>query len=72
MIRLGRIVCCAVLLLAALPDSTFAQKSVADVLGRPATPEGQPKTYFEELMLFSWIRACVMLTESFRFLISFA
>ena len=55
MIRLGRIVCCAVLLLAALPDSTFAQKSVADVLGRPATPEGQLKTYLEELMLFSYV-----------------
>src|SRR5712691_2312013 len=55
MIRLGRIVCCAVLLLAALPDSSFAQKSVAEVLGRMATPEGQPKTYLEELMLFSYI-----------------
>src|SRR5262249_40159123 len=55
MTRFGRIVCCAVLLLAALPDSAFAQKSIADVLGRPATPEGQPKTYLEELMLFSYI-----------------
>ena len=55
MIRLGGIVCCAVLLLTTLHDSALAQKSVADVLGRPATPEGQPKTYLEELMLFSYI-----------------
>jgi len=55
MIRLARIVCCAVLLLATVPASAFAQKSVADVLGRPATPDGQPKTYLEELMLFGYL-----------------
>ncbi|HET8576511.1 MAG TPA: outer membrane beta-barrel protein [Methylomirabilota bacterium] len=42
-------------LLAAVPDQALAQKSVAEVLGRPATPEGQPKTYLEELILFSYI-----------------
>ena len=31
-----------------------AQKSVAEVLGRPATIEGQPKTYLEELMLWGY------------------
>jgi hypothetical protein len=32
-----------------------AQKSVAEVLGQSATPEGQPKSYLEELMLYSYI-----------------
>jgi len=45
----------AAALLAAAPDQALAQKSVAQVLGRPATPEGQPKTYLEELILFSYI-----------------
>lgn len=45
----------ATALLAAAPDQALAQKSVAEVLGRPATPEGQPKAYLEELMLFSYI-----------------
>ena len=30
-------------------------RSVADLLGRPATPEGAAKTYLEELMLYSYI-----------------
>ena len=38
-----------------VPAPALAQKSVAEVLGRPATPEGQPKTYLEELILFSYI-----------------
>jgi len=42
-------------LLAASAGSASAQKSVAELLGRPATPEGQPKTFLEELMLFSYI-----------------
>ena len=44
------------------PAVVFAQKSVADVLGRsaaaegqPRTPEGEPKSYLEELMLFSYL-----------------
>jgi hypothetical protein len=32
-----------------------AQRSVADLLGRPAAPEGAAKTYLEELMLYSYI-----------------
>ena len=55
MIRVGMIVVCAALLVAAMPASAFAQKSVAEVLGRTATPEGQPKTYLEEIMLFSYV-----------------
>ena len=37
------------------PGSAQAQRSVADLLGRPATPEGETKTYLEELMLYSYI-----------------
>jgi hypothetical protein len=44
----------AVSLLAA-SDSGLAQQSVADLLGRPAAPEGQPKSYLEELTLYSYI-----------------
>ena len=33
----------------------LAQKSVAEILGRTATPEGPPKTYLEEIMLFSYV-----------------
>ena len=43
----------AALLLA--PAGACAQQSVADLLGRPATPEGQPKTYLDELTLYSYI-----------------
>src|SRR5262249_9179318 len=50
-----RVVGCAVALLAIWPASAHAQKSVSDVLGRPATPEGEPKSYLEELMLYSYI-----------------
>jgi hypothetical protein len=39
----------------ALPGAALAQKSLADVLGRPAAPEGQPKSYLEEVTLFSYI-----------------
>ena len=41
--------------MAVCPASAHAQTSVADVLGRPATPEGEPKSYLEELILFSYI-----------------
>jgi hypothetical protein len=44
-----------VLVLLGSPGTAVAQKSVADVLGRPATPEGEAKSYLEELMLFSYI-----------------
>ena len=46
---------CALGLLGALPTAVLAQKSVAEVFGRAATPEGQPKSYLEEIMLFSYI-----------------
>ena len=39
----------------ALPGAALAQKSVADVFGHQATPEGQPKSYLEEVMLFAYI-----------------
>ncbi|HKX01748.1 MAG TPA: hypothetical protein VJX71_04560, partial [Methylomirabilota bacterium] len=42
-----------ILLLA--PGAARAQQSVADLLGRPATPEGEAKSYLEELMLYSYI-----------------
>jgi Putative beta-barrel porin-2, OmpL-like. bbp2 len=53
--RLTVLVCVAGLLVAAAARLASAQKSVAEVLGRPATPEGQPKSYLEELMLYSYI-----------------
>jgi hypothetical protein len=53
--RLTVLVCVASLLIAASARFASAQKSVAEVLGRSATPEGQPKSYLEELMLFSYI-----------------
>src|SRR3989441_3429365 len=46
---------CAVALFALWPGAAIAQKSVAEVLGQAATPEGQPKSYLEELMLFSYV-----------------
>src|SRR5713226_1340722 len=53
--RLTVLLCVATLLVAATARVASAQKSLAEVLGRPATPEGQPRTYLEELMLFSYI-----------------
>jgi hypothetical protein len=50
----------AAALAAVVPAPALAQKSVAEVLGRPATPEGQPKTYLEELMLYSYIENSVV------------
>jgi len=49
------LVVCALGLLGLWPGVVAAQRSVAEVLGREATPEGQPKSYLEELMLFSYI-----------------
>jgi hypothetical protein len=46
MLALGMIVCA---------PPAWAQRSVADLLGRTATPEGQPKTFLEELMLFGYV-----------------
>src|SRR5512138_1589795 len=55
MIRRVTLVVCAVMLVAVSPAPALAQKSLADVLGREATPEGKPKTYLEEVMLYSYI-----------------
>jgi hypothetical protein len=55
MSRCSLLVSCALVLLALWPAAASAQTSVADVLGRPATPEGRPKSYLEELMLFGYI-----------------
>jgi hypothetical protein len=45
----------AAFLLAAWPSVASAQQSVAEVLGRPATAEGQPKSYLEELFLYGYL-----------------
>jgi hypothetical protein len=52
--RLGGSVAILLFLLLA-PDAARAQRSVADLLGRPAAPEGTAKTYLEELTLYSYI-----------------
>jgi len=46
---------CLVTIVLVAPGAARAQQSVADLLGRPATPEGGTKTYLEELMLYSYI-----------------
>jgi potassium-transporting ATPase A subunit len=53
--RFRTLAVCAVALLVALPGTARAQTSVADLLGRPATAEGQPKTYLEELTLYGYV-----------------
>ena len=53
--RRARLVVCLLALLALTPGTAWAQKSVAELLGREATPGGQPESYLEELMLFSYI-----------------
>ena len=53
--RLTVSVCVVTLLVGISARLASAQKSVAEVLGQSATPEGQPKTYLEEVMLFSYI-----------------
>src|SRR5262249_60223708 len=55
MIGCRRIAAWVVVLLAMCPASALAQKSVSEVLGGPATPEGEPKSYLEELMLYGYI-----------------
>ena len=55
MIRRLTLMLCVMTVVSALPNAALAQKSVADVLGRTATPEGQPKSYLEEIMLFSYV-----------------
>ena len=55
MIRIVTISLCALSLCVALVGEALAQKSVSEVLGRPATAEGQPKTYLEEVMLYGYV-----------------
>ena len=33
----------------------MAQTSISDLLGRPTTPEGQPKTFLDETMLYGYV-----------------
>jgi hypothetical protein len=54
-IRRWTLFLCAVALLATFPGVALAQKSVAEVLGRPAAAEGQPKSHLEELVLFGYV-----------------
>jgi len=49
------LVVCAVGVLGLMPGAAWAQESVAEIIGREATLEGQPKTYLEELKLFSYV-----------------
>jgi hypothetical protein len=46
---------CLMIATVAFPGAALAQKSLADVLGRPPALEGQPKSYLEEVMLFSYV-----------------
>jgi hypothetical protein len=41
--------------LGGLPEAASAQKSVAELLGRPPASEGEPRSYLEEVVLFSYI-----------------
>jgi hypothetical protein len=45
----------AIVALGALAPAVDAQTPLADVLGRAKTPEGQPKTLLEEVVLFGYV-----------------
>ncbi len=49
------IILAVVPLLAVSASPSSAQKSISEVFGREATPEGKPRTLLEELMLYSYI-----------------
>jgi hypothetical protein len=49
------LVLCMALALAVLVRPAAAQTSLADLLGRTATPEGQPKTLLEEMFLYGYL-----------------
>jgi hypothetical protein len=53
--RLTLIVCAALSAVVATAGPAAAQRPLADLLGRPATPEGQPKTLLEEIALFGYV-----------------
>lgn len=46
---------CATALVAALAGPTSAQTSLAELRGRQAAPEGQPKTLLEEMFLYGYV-----------------
>src|SRR5262245_30998166 len=62
MLRLCPLVLCLAVALVVAPADAFAQKSVADVFGLPTAPEGQPRSYLEELMLFSYVENSYVIT----------
>jgi hypothetical protein len=55
MSRRSIVVVGALALIAWRPAPALAQKSVAELLGRQAAPEGQPKRYLEEVMLYGYV-----------------
>jgi hypothetical protein len=55
MMRIRVLMLLGLALVLAVPEPAAAQKTVAELLGRPATPEGQPKTFLEELTLFGYV-----------------
>jgi hypothetical protein len=46
---------CAVAMIAAGASPALAQRSLADLLGREAAPEGQPKSLLEEMFLYGYL-----------------
>ena len=46
---------CAVAMIAAEAGPALAQRSLADLLGREATPQGQPKSLLEEMFLYGYL-----------------
>ena len=51
----GVLLVCAWLAALGIASPAVAQRSVADLLGREATPEGQPKQLLEEIMLWGYL-----------------
>src|SRR5215471_15387427 len=51
----GVLLVCALLAGLGIASPAAAQRSVADLLGREATPEGQPKQLLEEIMLWGYL-----------------
>jgi hypothetical protein len=54
-LRFAIVVVGLVSLLGATSAPALAQKSVSELLGRQATPEGQPKMLLEEILLFGYV-----------------
>src|SRR5262252_8262793 len=51
----GVLLVCAVVVSFGITSPAAAQRSVADLLGREATPEGQPKILLEEIFLWGYL-----------------